>query len=195
MQYGAVNLSQGFPDFDPPKALLDRLAEVSHEDFHQYSITWGAQKFREALAWSMSMSGKKFFALEIVPSASFEPPEGAEFMLATARKGDRGWFAVDNRYALAPTELEMLKADIAQIGSEYDHVFILQQGGMRRGGSFMDQLLEICDSALVVAGAGKSPRSWLSYILKHIHASGKPAMSLATGAKKKIVRTEMEAKG
>ncbi len=41
-QYGAVNLSQGFPDFDPPKAILDRLAEVAHEDYHQYSITWGA---------------------------------------------------------------------------------------------------------------------------------------------------------
>lgn len=49
-QYGAVNLSQGFPDFDPPKAILDRLAEVAHEDYHQYSITCGAQNFREALA-------------------------------------------------------------------------------------------------------------------------------------------------
>lgn len=49
-QYGAVNLSQGFPDFDPPKAILDRLAEVAHEGYHQYSITWGAQNFREALA-------------------------------------------------------------------------------------------------------------------------------------------------
>ena len=53
-QYGAVNLSQGFPDFDPPQAILDRLAEVSHEDFHQYSITWGAQNFREALAEKQS---------------------------------------------------------------------------------------------------------------------------------------------
>lgn len=49
-QYGAVNLSQGFPDFEPPKAILERLAEVTKEDFHQYSITWGAQNFREALA-------------------------------------------------------------------------------------------------------------------------------------------------
>lgn len=49
-QFGAVNLSQGFPDFDPPKAILDRLAAVTGEDFHQYSITWGAQNFREALA-------------------------------------------------------------------------------------------------------------------------------------------------
>jgi len=49
-KYGAVNLSQGFPDFDPPKEILDRLAEVAHEDYNQYSITWGAQNFREALA-------------------------------------------------------------------------------------------------------------------------------------------------
>ena len=49
-KYGAVNLSQGFRDFDPPKEILDRLAEVAHEDYHQYSITWGAQNFREALA-------------------------------------------------------------------------------------------------------------------------------------------------
>ncbi len=53
-QYGAVNLSQGFPDFDPPQAILNRLAEVAHEDFHQYSITWGAQNFREALAEKQS---------------------------------------------------------------------------------------------------------------------------------------------
>ena len=46
-QYNAVNLSQGFPDFDPPKELMDRLSQVAYEDFHQYSITWG---FREALA-------------------------------------------------------------------------------------------------------------------------------------------------
>ncbi len=53
-QHGAVNLSQGFPDFQPPKAILDRLAAVSSEDFHQYSITWGAQNFREALAEKQS---------------------------------------------------------------------------------------------------------------------------------------------
>lgn len=54
MKYNAVNLSQGFPDFDPPKEILARLAEVSNEDFHQYSITWGAQNFREALAVKQS---------------------------------------------------------------------------------------------------------------------------------------------
>ena len=50
MQYDAVNLSQGFPDFDPPQEIMTRLAEVAHEGPHQYAVTWGAQNFREALA-------------------------------------------------------------------------------------------------------------------------------------------------
>lgn len=49
-QYGAVNLSQGFPDFDPPKEITDKLAEVAGKGPHQYALTWGAQNFREALA-------------------------------------------------------------------------------------------------------------------------------------------------
>lgn len=53
-QYGAINLSQGFPDFEPPQEILTRLEQVAHEDFHQYSITWGAQNFREALAKKQS---------------------------------------------------------------------------------------------------------------------------------------------
>ena len=47
---GAINLAQGFPDFDPPKAMLDRLNEVSYMGPHQYPITMGAPNFRQALA-------------------------------------------------------------------------------------------------------------------------------------------------
>ena len=50
LRYGAVNLSQGFPDFDPPRELTDRLKEVAEQGPHQYAITWGAQNFRVALA-------------------------------------------------------------------------------------------------------------------------------------------------
>lgn len=46
----AINLAQGFPDFDPPRELTDRLAEVSAIGPHQYPITMGAPNFRRALA-------------------------------------------------------------------------------------------------------------------------------------------------
>lgn len=49
-KYGAINLSQGFPDFAPPKAITDRLAEIAEKGPHQYAITFGAQNFRDALA-------------------------------------------------------------------------------------------------------------------------------------------------
>ena len=49
-EYGAINLSQGFPDFDPPKEILDALAKVAYTGPHQYAVTYGAENFREALA-------------------------------------------------------------------------------------------------------------------------------------------------
>ena len=49
-EYGAINLSQGFPDFDPPHEMLDALAKVAYEGPHQYPITFGAENFRQALA-------------------------------------------------------------------------------------------------------------------------------------------------
>ena len=53
-EYDAINLSQGFPDFDPPKEILNRLEQVAHEDYNQYAITWGSQNFRDALAKKQS---------------------------------------------------------------------------------------------------------------------------------------------
>ena len=78
-QYGAVNLSQGFPDFEPPREILDRLAEVTREDFHQYSITWGAQNFREALAAKI----RHFSGIDVDPNSELTVTCGStEAMMA-----------------------------------------------------------------------------------------------------------------
>lgn len=50
MTPGSINLSQGFPDFDPPKEILETLKVVAEHGPHQYSITFGAKNFRDALA-------------------------------------------------------------------------------------------------------------------------------------------------
>lgn len=89
-KYGAVNLSQGFPDFEPPKPILDRLAQVSHEDYHQYSITWGAQNFREALAEKQSrLMGRKIDPNSeiVVTCGSTEAMMAA--MMTVANPGDK----------------------------------------------------------------------------------------------------------
>jgi aminotransferase len=47
---GAINLSQGFPDFDPPPELQAALERAGRAGPHQYAVTWGAPRFRAALA-------------------------------------------------------------------------------------------------------------------------------------------------
>lgn len=49
-EYDAINLSQGFPDFDPPAPIMEALKKAAFEGPHQYSVTFGAPNFREALA-------------------------------------------------------------------------------------------------------------------------------------------------
>jgi aminotransferase len=61
--HGAINLSQGFPDFDPPEELLAALERAARGPHHQYAVTWGAPRFREALARKIN----RFSGLELDP--------------------------------------------------------------------------------------------------------------------------------
>lgn len=149
-------------------------------------------KFSLELEWSLSMAGQRIFNLEVVPSMDFTPPEGSETMINTVRKGESGWFPAANRYALAPTEIEMLKVDITALRAEFDTIFVHMPGGLRRGGNFFSQLLEISESALLIIGTGTTPRSELAYVRKHVSAANKPMMGLVGGAPARVVRAEME---
>lgn len=62
-RHGAINLSQGFPDFDPPEELLKALEKAARGPCHQYAVTWGAPNFRQALARKI----QRFSGLEIDP--------------------------------------------------------------------------------------------------------------------------------
>ncbi len=50
LEHGAINLSQGFPDFNPPPAVLAAARAEMDGDHHQYAVTWGALPLRRALA-------------------------------------------------------------------------------------------------------------------------------------------------
>ncbi|HEY3442013.1 MAG TPA: aminotransferase class I/II-fold pyridoxal phosphate-dependent enzyme [Paludibaculum sp.] len=50
MRHGAVNLAQGFPDFEAPAELKEAAAKAIAENFNQYAITWGAKPLRDAIA-------------------------------------------------------------------------------------------------------------------------------------------------
>jgi len=50
MEHEAVNLSQGFPDFDPPEAIVKAAVDAIRGEANQYTVTWGYPPLRQALA-------------------------------------------------------------------------------------------------------------------------------------------------
>lgn len=178
---GVVALNFAAADIPKGIVLVCRLAGSPKTD-----------KFATELEWALSMSGQRIFDLEVVPGMDFEPPEGSETMINTVRKGDDGWFPAANRYVLAPTEIEMLKVDITALRAEFDTVFIHMPDGLRRGGNFFSQLLEVSESALLIIGTGTTPRSELAYVRKHVSEASRPMMGLVGGASAKTVRDEMD---
>jgi aspartate/methionine/tyrosine aminotransferase len=62
---GAINLAQGFPDFDPPQELVEAARRALNEGHHQYAVTWGSPRLRAALARKAS----RFMGLDLDPEA------------------------------------------------------------------------------------------------------------------------------
>ena len=54
LRYNAINLSQGTPAYQPPPEVKAAAIAAIQEGYNQYSITWGAPSFREAIAQKMT---------------------------------------------------------------------------------------------------------------------------------------------
>jgi len=78
-KHGAINLAQGFPDFDPPREIVDAARSALEGPHHQYAITWGAKPFRDAIA----AKAKRFNGIDADPEANVVVTCGAtEAMMA-----------------------------------------------------------------------------------------------------------------
>ena len=78
--YGAVNLSQGYPDFPAPAEIKEAACQAIEADVNQYAITWGAPPFRRAIAEKTH----QHLGLEIDPDREVVVTCGAtEAMIAT----------------------------------------------------------------------------------------------------------------
>jgi len=89
-QHGAINLSQGFPDFAPPAELTAALEKAAHSDCHQYAVTWGAPRFRAALARKI----RSFAGIDLDPDAHLVVTCGSTeammvAMMTACNPGDR----------------------------------------------------------------------------------------------------------
>ncbi|MDZ7268761.1 MAG: aminotransferase class I/II-fold pyridoxal phosphate-dependent enzyme [candidate division KSB1 bacterium] len=80
LQYGGVNLSQGFPDFPAPAAVKEAAVAAIRADINQYAITWGAQRLREAIA----AKAARYNHLQVEPAKNVTVTCGStEAMIAT----------------------------------------------------------------------------------------------------------------
>ena len=89
MKYGAVNLSQGYPDFPAPEDIKRVAMQAIANDVNQYAITWGAKDFRDAIA----KKTKWYLGLDIDPEAEITVTCGStegmiSAMMATVDPGD-----------------------------------------------------------------------------------------------------------
>ncbi len=79
-QYGGVNLAQGMPNFPPPRELLEAAHRAIDGDYHQYAITWGTPRLRQAIADKY----RKFYGMELDPERHITVCCGStETMLST----------------------------------------------------------------------------------------------------------------
>ena len=80
MQYGGVNLAQGFPDFPAPAEIKEAAVEAIRRDINQYAITWGAKSLRDALAERY----RALYGMDVDPERNFTVACGStEAMIAT----------------------------------------------------------------------------------------------------------------
>lgn len=80
LRHNAVNLAQGFPDFSAPAHIKEAARQAIADDINQYSITWGAKPFRDAIARKY----KKWYGLEYDPEREITVCCGStEGMIAT----------------------------------------------------------------------------------------------------------------
>ncbi|MGB8507596.1 MAG: aminotransferase class I/II-fold pyridoxal phosphate-dependent enzyme [Pyrinomonadaceae bacterium] len=89
LKYGAVNLSQGFPDFAAPEDLKRAAMRAVEEDVNQYAITWGAKDFRDAIA----AKTKRYLGLDVDPETELTVTCGSTegmiaAMMATVDPGE-----------------------------------------------------------------------------------------------------------
>jgi aspartate/methionine/tyrosine aminotransferase len=143
---GAINLSQGYPDFDPPEVVLQAAERAARMGPHQYAVTWGAPNFRAALARKQS----RFMGMEIDPQENIVVTCGSTeaMMVAMMTACNPG----DKVIVFSPF-YENYAADAILCGAEPIHVmlhppdFIFDPDEIRRAFEEKPKALVLCNPA------------------------------------------------
>ena len=196
-KYGAINLSQGFPDWEPPKEMLDSLAKAAYTGPHQYAITFGAKNFRDAICAKQS----KAIGREIDPEKEIVITCGSTesmmcAMMTICNPGDKVlvFSPFYENYGADAILSGASPIYVPLVPPTYDYDINLIENGFKAGAKAIvicnpsnpcgkvftkEELTEICNLAVKYDAYVITDEVYEHIVFdpyKHVHASGLPGM-------------------
>jgi len=138
----------------------------------------------EAFEWSYAMAGKRTLEIDMVLADNFDyeeyPPADTGIIIYS---GGKGFLPVTSKHYLSPSEQMLLKQDLEILRNSYDLIFIKHAASLRSDRLFMDQIIAMCDGALFVIGAKKTPRKLLRQLIDLQRKTALPIMTILSESK------------
>ena len=135
-----------------------------------------------------TMSGKRTLTIEVVLAENFNYETPSEYdtgILYCA--GSRGFLPVISKKFLSPSEVELLRNDLLILRNTYDLIIIRHSASLRHDRMFIEQIVPLCDSALLAVGCRKTSRKNLRRVAAINRKTGLPIMVILSDSSPKMV--------
>ena len=133
----------------------------------------------EAFAWSYAMEGKKVLEIDMMLADNFDyeayPPSDTGIVIYS---GGKGFLPVVSKHYLSPSEQMLLKQDLETLRNSYDLIFIKHAVSLRSDRLMLEQLIALCDGAMLVIGAKKTLRKQLRQLIDLQKKTGLSIMTI-----------------
>ena len=119
-------------------------------------------EFFDAFERNYTMNGKRTLTIDMVLAENFDyDTPGEDDTGIVVHSGGKGVLPVISKKFLSPSELELLKNDLTTLRKSFDLIFIKHSASMRRDRMFVEQIIPLCDGALIAVGLNKTSRRHL----------------------------------
>ena len=158
-----------------------RSTEINHHVVLVGSLPGGKllPSLFDAFEWTYAMAGKRTLAIDMVLANNFDydayPNDNTGII---AYHGGKGFLPVASKHYLSPSEFMLLKQDIEELRKTYDLIFIKHSVSLRHDRLFVEQIINLCDGALLTVGAGKTPRGTLRRLIALHRKTNWPIMTI-----------------
>ena len=116
----------------------------------------------DAFERNYTMSGRRTLTIDLMLADNFNYDMPCEEDTGiVVHFGNKGVLPVMSKKFLSPSEIELLKSDLETLRKSYDLIFIRHSASMRRDRMFVEQIIPLCDSAMVAVGFRKTTRKYL----------------------------------